>query len=101
MENKGYIVAIDLGSSDVAMGVAEKGPEGIRLAALVSEPCEGVVAGQIENIKSVSQAIGKVKEEIQQQLGIRITEAYAGIRDSSCAARATRTTFSRPTSSTA
>ena len=79
MENKGYIVAIDLGSSDVAMGVAEKGPEGIRLAALVSEPCEGVVAGQIENIKSVSQAIGKAKEEIQQQLGIRITEAYAGI----------------------
>ncbi len=38
-----------------------------------------MVAGQIENIKSVSQAIGKVKEEIQQQLGIRITEAYAGI----------------------
>lgn len=79
MENKGYIVAIDLGSSDVAMGVAEKSPGGIRLAALVSVPCEGVSAGQIENIKSVSQAIGKAKEEIQQQLGIRITEAYAGI----------------------
>lgn len=79
MENKGYIVAIDLGSSDVAMGVAEKSPGGIGLAALVSVPCEGVSAGQIENIKSVSQAIGKAKEEIQQQLGIRITEAYAGI----------------------
>lgn len=79
MENKGYIVAIDLGSSDVAMGVAEKSSGGIRLAALVSVPCEGVSAGQIENIKSVSQAIGKAKEEIQQQLGIRITEAYAGI----------------------
>lgn len=79
MENKGYIVAIDLGSSDVVMGVAEKSSAGVRMAALVTVPCEGVRAGQIENIKSVSQAIGEAKEEIQQQLGIRITEAYAGI----------------------
>lgn len=79
MENKGYIVAIDLGSSDVVAAVAEKSPGGLRMAALVSVPCEGVRAGQIENIKSVSQAIGEAKEEIQQQLGIRITEAYAGI----------------------
>lgn len=79
MEKNGYIVAIDLGTSNVVMAVGERSPEGLRVASLVSMPCQGVNAGQIENIKSVTQAIGEAKEEVQQQLGIRITEAYAGI----------------------
>ncbi len=79
MERNGYIVAIDLGTSNVVMAVGEKSPEGLRVASLVTMPCQGVSAGQIENIKSVTQAIGDAKEEVQQQLGIRITEAYAGI----------------------
>ena len=79
MEKRDYVVAIDLGSSNVAIAVGEKQAEGISLAALVSKPCQGVRAGQIENIALVAKAIEEAKAEIQESLGIRLTEAYAGI----------------------
>lgn len=79
MEKRNYVVAIDLGSSNVAIAVGEKSPSGLRIAALTSKPCQGVNAGQIENIALVAEAIEAAKRDIQQQLGIRITEAYAGI----------------------
>ena len=55
MERKNYTVAIDLGCSSV------------------------VVAVQIENIELVSRSIRAAVSETEEQLGIRITEAYAGI----------------------
>ena len=79
MEKRDYVVAIDLGSSNVAIAVGEKQAEGISLAALVSKPCQGVRAGQIENIALVAKAIEEAKAEIQESLGIRLTGAYAGI----------------------
>lgn len=79
MENKNYVVAIDLGTTNVAIAVGERTPEGVSVAALVSKPCQGVNAGQVENIELVARAIDEAKAEIRSQLGIRITEAYAGI----------------------
>lgn len=79
MEKRNYVVAIDLGSSNVAIAVGEKQEEGLSIAALVSRPCQGVRAGQIENIALVAKAIEEAKAEVQELLGIRLTEAYAGI----------------------
>ncbi len=80
MERKNYTVAIDLGSSSVAVAVGERNPEGLLdVTAIVSKPVEGVNSGQIENIELVSRAIHDAVEEIESQVGIRITEAYAGI----------------------
>ncbi|MBQ8307429.1 MAG: cell division protein FtsA, partial [Alistipes sp.] len=79
MERKNYVVAIDLGTSNVVIAVGEPTAEGVALAALVSKPCQGVNAGQVENIELVARAIDEAKEEIRRQLGIRITEAYVGI----------------------
>ena len=42
-------------------------------------PSRGVNAGKIENIELVSRAIREAVSEAEEQLGIRITEAYAGI----------------------
>ena len=80
MERKNYTVAVDLGSSNVVVAVGEKVAEGrMDVASIVSKPVEGVNAGKIENIELVSRAIREAVSEAEQQLGIRITEAYAGI----------------------
>ena len=80
MEKKNYTVAVDLGCSSVVVAVGEKTPEGaVDVACVVSKPVEGVNAGRIENIELVSRAISEAKSEVEEQLGIRITEAYAGI----------------------
>ena len=80
MERKNYTVAVDLGSSNVVVAVGEKVAEGrMEVASIVSRPVEGVNAGKIENIELVSRAIREAMSEAEEQLGIRITEAYAGI----------------------
>ena len=80
MERKNYIVAVDLGSSSVVVAVGETCDGGpVRVAAIVSKPVEGVNAGRIDNIELVSRAIRDAVSEVEAQLGIRITEAYAGI----------------------
>ena len=80
MERKNYTVAVDLGSSNVVVAVGEKAAEGqMEVASIVSKPGEGVNAGKIENIELVSRAIREAMSEAEEQLGIRITEAYAGI----------------------
>ena len=80
MERKNYTVSVDLGSSNVVVAVGEKAAEGqMEVASIVSKPVEGVNAGKIENIELVSRAIREAMSEAEEQLGIRITEAYAGI----------------------
>ena len=80
MEKKNYTVAVDLGCSSVVVAVGEKTPEGLLdVACVVTKPVEGVNAGRIENIELVSRAIREAVSETEQQHGIRITEAYAGI----------------------
>ena len=80
MERKNYTVAVDLGSSNVVVAVGEKAAEGqMEVASIVSKPVEGVNEGKIENIELVSRAIREAMSEAEEQLGIRITEAYAGI----------------------
>lgn len=69
-----------MGCSSVVVAVGEKTPEGLLdVACVVTKPVEGVNAGRIENIELVSRAIREAVSEAEQQLGIRITEAYAGI----------------------
>ncbi|MDE6374872.1 MAG: cell division protein FtsA [Alistipes sp.] len=81
MERKNYIVAVDLGSSSVVVAVGEMRADGqLYIAAIVSKPVvEGVNAGRIDNIEVVSRAVREAVSEAETQLGIRITEAYAGI----------------------
>lgn len=80
MEKKNYTVAIDLGSSNVTVAVGEKTAEGLLdVVSIVSKPVEGVNSGKIENIELVGTAIREAVSQAEEQLGIRISEAYAGI----------------------
>lgn len=80
MEKKSYIVAIDLGTSNVVVAVGEKHPDQpLDVAYVISKPSEGVNAGKIENIELVSKAVKEAITEAETKLSIHITEAYAGI----------------------
>lgn len=80
MEKKSYTVAIDLGSSSVVVAVGSKREDGtLGIEAVVSKPVEGVKAGRIDNIEQTGNAIREAVAEVETTLGVRITEAYAGI----------------------
>ena len=80
VEKKNYIVAIDLGTSNVVVAVAERAGDGrLNLRCVVSKPSQGVKAGMITNIEQVSNAIKSAVDAVNEKLGLRITEAYTGI----------------------
>lgn len=80
MEKKSYTVAIDLGTSNVVVAVGARNAEGLlEIAFIGSKPVEGVTAGKIDNIDLVKKAVAAAVAEAETALGIRITEACAGI----------------------
>lgn len=80
MEKKSYIVGIDVGTSNIVIVVGTKEESGlINVEAIVSKPARGVNAGIIENYNEAGTVIRAAKQEIEEELGIRITEAYVGV----------------------
>lgn len=77
---KNYIVAIDLGSSNVVVAVGSKAPGGkVNIEEIVVKDSAGVAGGEVKNVESASAAVRKAVEEINERLGIRVGEAYVGI----------------------
>ena len=74
------IVAIDVGSSNVAIAVGTIEDDGrVSILGIVSEPISGVDAGRVDNGETAGRAIKMAKERIESELNIKITEAYAGL----------------------
>ena len=74
------IVAIDVGSSNVVIAVGNVEDDGlVTIRGIVSEPVDGVNAGHVENSEMVSKAVIAAKERIERELGVKISEAYAGL----------------------
>lgn len=75
------IVAIDVGSTNVVMAVGSVENDGrVDILGIASEPISsGINAGRIENSETVGSAVRQVKERLEEELGIKITEAYAGL----------------------
>ena len=74
------IVAIDVGSSNVVIAVGNVEEDGlVTIRGVVSEPVDGVNAGRVENSEMVSRAVIAAKERIEAKLGVKISEAYAGL----------------------
>ena len=80
MEKKNYIVAIDLGTNTVAAVVGTRGDDG-RVTIIDAEisPVQGMVRGEIKNIEQVAAGIKQTVEAVEERLGIKVMEAYAGI----------------------
>ena len=50
MDNKSYIVAVDVGSSEVVVAVGSPNEGGVlEILTVVSEPTDGVSAGLVDN----------------------------------------------------
>ncbi len=80
METKDYIVAIDLGDSNIVVAVASAADGGrINIEHILSRPSEGVSAGQIMNIDLAVKTIKGAIDELRDTTGIEVKEAYAGI----------------------
>lgn len=74
------IVAIDVGSSNVVIAVGTVEEDGrIDIQGIASEPISGIDAGHVENSETAGRAVRAVKERIEKDLNIKITEAYAGL----------------------
>lgn len=84
MEKKNYIVGVDIGSSNVVVAVGCRRPDGkVSVEGIALQSVDnGVTSGRIDNAKSVGMAISKAKTELEEELGIRIDSAYAGISGS-------------------
>ena len=65
---------------NVTVAIAEKTEDGmLNIVSIVQKHAKGMRAGQIENIELVGQSIRDVVTKIENELGIHLTEAYAGI----------------------
>ncbi len=81
MENKEYIIGIDVGSSKVVMAVGTRNDNGeISVIGVDVEPIEDCVKdGDIMNYIGLGAAIGKAKAALESELQIRLNSAYIGI----------------------
>lgn len=80
MEKKNYIVAIDFGSNKVAAAAASKDPDGrLNIIDLISKPMEGMERGEVTNIEQVTAAARDALGQLEENLGIQVKDAYAGI----------------------
>ncbi len=80
MEKKNYIVAVDLGSSNVVVMVGAKGEDGkVHIVDVAVKEVQGMLRGEIKNIEGVAKSIREAVDELENRLSIRISEAYTGI----------------------
>ncbi len=80
MENKDYIVAVDLGDSNIVVAVGSAAEGGrINIDHILSHPSEGVSAGQIVNIDLAIKTIKGALDELRDTTGLDVKEVYAGI----------------------
>lgn len=81
MDNREYIIGIDIGSSSVVMaaGVRNEGGDISILGVEVQEVEDCVKDGDIINYIDLGNAIVKAKTALESELGRRLNSAYIGI----------------------
>ena len=79
--NKNYVAGIDFGSSNIVMAVGAVDDKTglIKVEAMLSRPSSGIEMGWIQNVNDVCDVVRGMKREMEDVLGIRIEEAYAGV----------------------
>ncbi len=76
MDKKKYVVAIDVGTSEVVIAVGSIADSGsINIETVVAEPCEGMKAGLVDNSQMVTDSLRRARTRAEQQAGIAITDA--------------------------
>lgn len=80
MKRRQTVAAIDLGSTKVAVIVADMSEHGeTRILGVGIAPAAGLTRGVIDNIQSARDAVGMAVEKAEQSCGMRILSAVVGI----------------------
>ncbi|MDR0419845.1 MAG: cell division protein FtsA [Prevotellaceae bacterium] len=77
---KNYIAAIDLGTTKIVALIGEKtDSERYRILGSCEIPSTGIVRGEVENLKEVTELIKKSVDELKLESGLDFSEVYVGI----------------------
>lgn len=81
MDNREYIVGIDIGSSNLVMAVGARNDDGsVSVLGVEVQDLEGCVkCGDIVNYTKLGEAITVAKKALENDLGITLNSAYVGI----------------------
>ena len=80
VEKKNYIVAIDIGTSAIKVAVGSIASGGaMHIECVVTEPCQEMDAGLVNNINLVGVALRAAREKAEKLAGIAITDAYVSV----------------------
>ena len=74
-----HIVAIDLGSSKIAITVAKVNGGDIQIIYYKETPSHGIKYSSVFNVKNVTDSLSRAIREAEEQLGIKITQAVVGM----------------------
>lgn len=77
---KNYVVAVDIGSSELVIAVGSMTEGGtINIETVVAEPVTGVSAGMVDNSQTVAEALHRARARAEEEVGVAITDAYVSI----------------------
>ncbi len=82
MAKKDRIVGIDLGTTKVAVIIAEVDDNELKIVGVGSTPSYGLKRGVIVNLEKAIASIKKAVEEASKMAGVRVDSCYAGISGS-------------------
>ena len=74
-----HIVAIDLGTSKIAVTVAKVNGNDVQIIYYKETPSAGIRYSSVFNVLQVSDVLRRALDEAEEQLGIKITQAVVGM----------------------
>lgn len=80
--NQNLIVGLDIGTTKIAVIVAERSVTGIDVIGIGTHPSEGLRKGVVINIEATVNSIQRAVEEAELMAGCEISSVYAGIAGS-------------------
>ncbi|MDR2911770.1 MAG: cell division protein FtsA [Alistipes sp.] len=79
MDKKNCIAAMDMGTGSVTIAVGRAGEDGrLELVDVTSKPMRGITRGEITNRQQVSESVKEVVAEVEQKLGLSLSDLYTG-----------------------
>jgi len=79
MKAERYIVAIDLGTSKIALCVASVEDNNVDVVFYDERPSKGIARSVVQNVRQATEILKEMVVKAEEELGIKITQAVVGI----------------------
>ena len=74
-----HIVAIDLGTSKIAVTIAKVTGSDVEIVYYKENPSDGIRYSSVSNVTRAAETLGRAVKEAEDALGIKITQAVVGM----------------------